>query len=491
MRIYRYAMLFCLFHNIGQCFIVNNPLSRLRSVPLRRFAAAIPEKYFTDINSIKDKKDAKKTMVRLNKDLSKHDYLYHTASSPSISDAEYDRLVGLAESIAKKFPDLRSIVSKFTSVGSPPGVNDSLLPYEHSRPMLSLENSFTEEGTKKFMSDVMDHCAKHHPTLQSVPFVVEPKVDGLSLSVRYVNDKMVRAGTRGDGSVGEDVTAGARYLLDLPQSLSSGAGSVGGARGTKNRELEVRGEVYINTADFEKLNQPSADALSSAITSSLSANARNSVGGNQFANSRNAAAGTLRAHNSSLVAERKLRFVAYDLALGNSSGEELSQVDSLDMLSSLGFVTPLPRRTFHIPIPANHDTETRDNSDVAHQEAVDSLLQYCKQVELGRAAIGYDTDGTVIKVSDVAVRNTMGTRQRSPRWALALKYSPKEAATQLLGITVQVPSLSSRHHPYHHFVMPNLYSAHTSLLSSPPCHIVMHRYDLDLDLGLTMTFDCD
>ena len=323
MLIHRYTFLLCLFHEVGHCFVTNSPLTRHGSLLAKRFSSGAQSRSYIDISRIKDRKDAKKMMMRLNKDILKHDRLYHATGTPAISDAAYDELVGLAESIAVKYPDLRDIVTKFSRVGSSP-VASSKTTLVHSRPMLSLENTFDHDGVRKFISTVIEHCKKHHPNMSTVQFVVEPKVDGLSLSVGYLNGELQQVATRGDGHTGEDVTANARHLLDLPLSLASPSSGMVSAVGPP-RAVEVRGEVHITTADFELLNKrrPSEEdnqldpvgTFPKADVTTISAHAASVAEGSKFSNARNTAAGTLRAHNSQLVSDRRLRFVAYDLMI--------------------------------------------------------------------------------------------------------------------------------------------------------------------------------
>lgn len=309
---------------------------------------------------------------------------YHTLDRPEISDAEYDALKRRLAEIETRFPDLQSPDSPTLKVGA--AVAEGFAKVIHAQRMMSLENGFSEEDLSDFVARVRSYLglADDHP----VSFTAEPKIDGLSLSLRYEHGRLVQAATRGDGAVGENVTENARTIADIPGELS-GAPEV----------LEVRGEVYMAKADFEALN------------------ARQLARGEKpFANPRNAAAGSLRQLDAKITAARPLRFFAY--AWGELSAPlAQTQFDAIAHLKSLGFQTnPL---TTLCQTPAE-------------------LLAHYRQIEQQRATLGYDIDGVVYKVNDLALQRRLGFRATTPRWAIAHKFPAELAWTRLEKIEIQV-----------------------------------------------------
>lgn len=326
---------------------------------------------------------AKSELERLAKTLADADIAYHQKDDPEISDAEYDALKRRNAAIESRFPQLIRLDSPSKKVGAP--VSEGFGKVTHQVAMLSLGNAFTDEDVSDF-----DERIRKFLNLDNDPiaYTAEPKIDGLSLSIRYENGKLVQAATRGDGETGENVTDNARTITDVPEVLQ-GAPEV----------LEVRGEVYMSHADFAELN----------------ANQEKS-GGKVFANPRNAAAGSLRQLDSAITKSRPLRFFAY--AWGELS-EPLAdtQFGSIERLSKLGFST---------------NAETKLCNGPAE------LLSHYKKIEAERADLGYDIDGVVYKVNDLALQNRLGFRTSTPRWAVAHKFPAELATTVLEDIEIQV-----------------------------------------------------
>lgn len=323
-------------------------------------------------------------LARLAKVLAKANAAYHTEDAPKISDAEYDRLKLRNADIESLFPGLKRADSPSDQVGGP--VSDAFAKVKHSQRMLSLGNAFNDDDVEDFTNRVRKYLGLRET--DQIAFTAEPKIDGLSLSLRYESGVLVQAATRGDGETGENVTRNARTIANIPQRLT-GAPAV----------LEVRGEVYMSHSDFEALN----------------AN-QTAKGGKVFANPRNAAAGSLRQLDSEITRQRPLMFFAY--AWGEVS-EPLAetQFDSIKRLETLGFSTnPLTRRL----------TSTTD------------MLAHYKSIEEQRATLGYDIDGVVYKVDDLTLQSRLGFRSTTPRWAIAHKFPAEIAHTFLESIEIQV-----------------------------------------------------
>ncbi|MFN3577933.1 MAG: NAD-dependent DNA ligase LigA [Tabrizicola sp.] len=307
---------------------------------------------------------------------------YHTLDAPEIPDAEYDALKRRNAAIEARFPELKLPDSPSDQVGG--AVAEGFGKVTHRRPMLSLENAFSDEEVIEFDERVrkfLNHSG-------ALAYTAEPKIDGLSLSLRYEDGVLLQAATRGDGQVGENVTENARTIADIPQRLEGAP-----------RVLEVRGEVYMSHADFAALNERQAAA-----------------GEKSFANPRNAAAGSLRQLDARITASRPLRFFAY--AWGDLS-EPLAETQfmAIARLKALGF------RTNPLTVLCGDPQE---------------MLEHYRLIEAQRATLGYDIDGVVYKVDDLALQARLGFRASTPRWALAHKFPAEQAWTELLGIDIQV-----------------------------------------------------
>ena len=307
---------------------------------------------------------------------------YHTLDAPEISDADYDALKRRNAAIEARFPGLKRADSPSQQVGA--ALAEGFGKVAHAVPMLSLENAFED-------SDVTDFDARVRKFLGldgTLDYTAEPKIDGLSLSLRYEGGRLVQAATRGDGDMGENVTDNARTIADIPQVLV-GAPEI----------LEVRGEVYMRHADFAALNARQAER-----------------GEKAFANPRNAAAGSLRQLDAAITAARPLRFFAY--AWGALSAPLApTQSGAIERLKALGF------KTNPLTVLCSGPTAM--------------LAQYAR-IESQRATLGYDIDGVVYKVDDLALQARLGFRATTPRWALAHKFPAELAWTRLEAIDIQV-----------------------------------------------------
>jgi len=328
--------------------------------------------------------EAANRLMRLAKEIARHNRAYHDRDEPEISDAIFDALVRENAAIEAEFPQLVRADSPSRAVGATPG--SSLAKVAHAKPMLSLENAFSAEEVAEFVARVRRFL--NLPASDEVVLTAEPKIDGLSCSLRYEGGRLVLGATRGDGSVGEDVTANARTIADVPQTLS-GAPSV----------LEVRGEIYMSKQDFASLNERQAAA-----------------GGKIFANPRNAAAGSLRQKDAGITAARPLRFLAHGWGelsepLGDTQGSAMAR------LAGLGF-----------PV-----------SDLLRAVAtVDEALAHYAMIESARADLPFDIDGVVYKVDRLDWQERLGQVARAPRWALAHKFPAEQAETELIAIDIQV-----------------------------------------------------
>lgn len=309
---------------------------------------------------------------------------YHDQDAPTLSDAEYDSLKQRNLEIETLFPLLKRVNSPSDQVGAP--VSSAFSKVHHEVRMLSLANAFNDGDVIEFATRVRKYLGLSD--IEPLLFTAEPKIDGLSLSLRYENGILVQAATRGDGQIGENVTANAYTIKDVPKEIF-GAPSV----------LEVRGEVYMSQADFEALNSKQI-----------------AIGGKIFANPRNAAAGSLRQINPDITKSRPLLFFAYAWgALSDPLAE--TQFNAIKRLNSLGFTT---------------------NPLIKRHENIKSLLGHYAEIVEQRATLGYDIDGVVYKVDELSLQSRLGFRSTTPRWAIAHKFPAELAYTTLDAIEIQV-----------------------------------------------------
>ncbi len=328
--------------------------------------------------------EARAEHARLHEELTAHDRRYYREDAPTISDADYDALRRRYEELEKAFPELATPQSLTKTVGAKP--SEKFAKVKHAVPMLSLGNVFSDEEVLEFVARVRRFLGLGESLLR---FTFEPKIDGLSCSLRYEKGHLVQAATRGDGYEGEDVTANVRTVAEIPQRL----------RGDHSDVFEVRGEVYMTHKDFAALNARQKDA-----------------GKTLFANPRNAAAGSLRQLDPKITASRPLHFFAY--GWGETSAlPAKTQLGVLEALRSYG-------------LPVNPLTTLCENAE--------DMLAHYRSIETQRATLGYDIDGVVYKVDDIALQERLGFVSRAPRWAVARKFPAERATTILRDIEIQV-----------------------------------------------------
>jgi DNA ligase (NAD+) len=329
--------------------------------------------------------EAAAELAYLAAEIARNDELYHGQDAPEISDADYDALKRRNEEIEARFPSLVRDDSPSRRVGAAP--LPTFAPITHSRPMLSLDNTFSDEDVRDFVNSVYRFLGRLPD--DSIAFTAEPKIDGLSMSIRYENGRLVSAATRGDGTTGENVTANVLTIGEIPNRLPAGAPAV----------AEVRGEVYMAKSDFLALNEKMA-----------------AEGRQTYVNPRNTAAGSLRQLDASVTASRRLRFFAY--AWGEMSDMPApTQSGMLEAFRSWGFpVNPLTKRL----------------------SRVEDIIAHYREIGLARPDLDYDIDGVVYKVDDLALQGRLGFRSRSPRWATAHKFPAEQAFTTVEKIDIQV-----------------------------------------------------
>ncbi len=322
--------------------------------------------------------------TRLRTEIRHHEYLYYVLDAPEITDAEYDRLMVRLREIESQWPEEVPEDSPTQRVGGK--VSPEFTEVRHLTPLLSLSNAFSEAELRAF--DERVHSGL--PAGSKVEYVMEPKIDGLACSLIYENGRLVRAATRGDGVVGENVTANVRTIRSIPLVLTAPEGQ------ELPELLDVRGEVYMPRHEFMRLNEERAEA-----------------GESEFANPRNAAAGSLRQLDPQVTAKRSLSFFAY--YVGDGAKEKHS--DSLAMLTGYGF-------------------KVSENYRVVG--SIDEALAYISEFNEKRAGLSYDTDGAVIKVNAVYQQRILGATGKDPRWAIAFKYPPEQAETTMEDIVWRV-----------------------------------------------------
>lgn len=322
---------------------------------------------------------------RLVMDIRYHDKLYHEQDKPEISDADYDSLRKRLNDIEEKHPEWVTQDSPSKKVGASPAKKFKKI--QHARPMLSLGNIFSDEEVYDFIARLRRFLGMADD--QDIDIWAEPKIDGLSCSIRYEDGKLVYAATRGDGYEGEDITKNAMTLNDIPPIL----------KGNPPKVVEVRGEIYIQKQDFLNMNARLINQ-----------------GEEPFANPRNAAAGSLRQLDPAITASRPLRFFAY--AIGDLSADIAKTQEGIrSALETYGFKTPAPATCTHTP---------------------PDLLEYFQKLGTDRAILAYDIDGAVYKVNDLDLQERLGFVARAPRWAIAHKFPAQQAKTRIRDITVQV-----------------------------------------------------
>ena len=331
-----------------------------------------------------DKSQARDELARLAGLLAQADKAYHQDDAPVLSDADYDAFKRRNAALEARFPDLKRSDSPSESVGAAPAEGFSKVTHEVA--MLSLGNAFTAEDVEDFDARVRKYLGMAEDA--RLTYTAEPKIDGLSLSLRYENGRLTQAATRGDGSVGENVTANARTISDIPHSIEGAP-----------KMLEVRGEVYMSHVDFEALNERQKE-----------------TGSKVFANPRNAAAGSLRQLDPEITRARPLKFFAYAWGAVSEPLAE-GQFKAILSLKEFGFSTnPLTRIC----------------------DGPAELLEQYARIEEKRSTLGYDIDGVVYKVDALDLQRRLGFRSTTPRWAVAHKFPAELAWTRLEAIDIQV-----------------------------------------------------
>ena len=331
-------------------------------------------------------KEAAAELERLAREIAEHDKHYHQEDAPTISDADYDALRKRNAAIEAKFPELIRPDGPSRRVGAQ--AVEKFGKVKHGVPMLSLDNAFDNEDVTGFVDRIRRFL--NLPADEELAITAEPKIDGLSASLRYEDGKLVLGATRGDGAVGEDVTANLKTLKDIPHTLKG--------RGIPAL-IEVRGEVFLSHADFAKLNKDQEAREEKT-----------------FANPRNAAAGSLRQLDPSITARRPLKFFAY----------------------TWGEASKVPGKTQSEVIEAFADWGFPTNPEMKRFTSVEAILKYYEKIQSKRASLGYDIDGVVYKVDRLDWQQRLGFVSRAPRWAVAHKFPAEQAETELLGIDIQV-----------------------------------------------------
>ncbi|MCO8127380.1 NAD-dependent DNA ligase LigA [Acidimicrobiia bacterium EGI L10123] len=339
--------------------------------------------------SDQDVPEAQRRAEQLRAEILEHDERYYVQDAPIVTDAEYDELIQELRRLEEAHPELADEASPTQQVGG--RASAAFSPVVHSSPLLSLDNAFVEEDLRAWDERLQRRLGVAEGDAPvTYGYVCELKIDGVAISLRYEDGSLAQAATRGDGRVGEDVTANIRTIADIPNELPAGAPAV----------LEVRGEVYMTTAAFERLNEWAAEH-----------------GHAPFINPRNSAAGALRQKDPSVTGRRELSMWSYGLGEVKGGPGLARHEEMFDLLRELGF-------------PVNPEIRTVDH--------IDEVVALCAHWEQHRHDLPYEIDGVVVKVADLARRADLGVTTRAPRWAIAYKFPPEERTTTLLDIMVSV-----------------------------------------------------
>ena len=322
----------------------------------------------------------------LRQDLRRYEYEYHVLDNPTIPDAEYDRLFHQLKALEAAHPELITADSPTQRVGAKP--LSGFAQIRHEIPMLSLDNAFSDEEFYAFVKRIEDRLIR---LPEPLTFCCEPKLDGLAVSILYVNGVLTQAATRGDGMTGEDITANIRTIRNIPLQL---------LMDNPPARLEVRGEVFMPHEGFERLNQQALER-----------------GEKTFANPRNAAAGSLRQLDPKITSKRPLVLNAYGIGIAEGVDLPNTHYDRLQWLKSIG-----------IPV----------NPEIRLCNGTDEVLDFYRDIQNKRSALGYDIDGTVLKINDIALQEKLGFISKAPRWAIAYKFPAQEELTRLNDVEFQV-----------------------------------------------------
>lgn len=322
----------------------------------------------------------------LRQDLRRYEYEYHVLDNPTIPDAEYDRLFHQLKALEAEHPELITADSPTQRVGAKP--LSGFAQIRHEIPMLSLDNAFSDEEFYAFVKRIEDRLIR---LPEPLTFCCEPKLDGLAVSILYVNGVLTQAATRGDGTTGEDITANIRTIRNIPLQL---------LMDNPPARLEVRGEVFMPHAGFVRLNQHALEK-----------------GEKTFANPRNAAAGSLRQLDPKITSKRPLVLNAYGIGIAEGVDLPNTHYDRLQWLKSIG-----------IPV----------NPEIRLCNGTDEVLDFYRDIQNKRSSLGYDIDGTVLKINDIALQEKLGFISKAPRWAIAYKFPAQEELTRLNDVEFQV-----------------------------------------------------
>ena len=344
-------------------------MTKVRSFSLENFMTTLQ----TQINTLR-------------KALRQYEYEYHVLDNPTVPDSEYDRLFHQLKALELEHPELVRPDSPTQRVGAKPLSGFSQI--HHEIPMLSLDNAFSDEEFYAFVKRIEDRLIVLPPLLT---FCCEPKLDGLAVSILYVNGVLTQAATRGDGTTGEDITANIRTIRNIPLQLLTD---------NPPARLEVRGEVFMPHAGFERLNEQALEH-----------------GEKTFANPRNAAAGSLRQLDPNITSKRPLVLNAYGIGIAEGVDLPSTHYDRLQWLKSIG-----------IPV----------NPEICLCNGTDEVLAFYRDIQNKRSSLGYDIDGTVLKINEIALQNELGFISKAPRWAIAYKFPAQEELTVLNDVEFQV-----------------------------------------------------
>ena len=323
---------------------------------------------------------------KLRQDLRRYEYEYHVLDNPTIPDAEYDRLFHQLKALEAAHPELITADSPTQRVGAKP--LSGFAQIRHEIPMLSLDNAFSDEEFYAFVKRIEDRLIR---LPEPITFCCEPKLDGLAVSILYVNGVLTQAATRGDGTTGEDITANIRTIRNIPLQL---------LMDNPPARLEVRGEVFMPHEGFERLNQQALEN-----------------GEKTFANPRNAAAGSLRQLDPKITSKRPLVLNAYGIGIAEGVDLPNTHYDRLQWLKTIG-----------IPV----------NPEIRLCNGTDEVLDFYRDIQNKRSSLGYDIDGTVLKINDIALQEKLGFISKAPRWAIAYKFPAQEELTRLNDVEFQV-----------------------------------------------------
>jgi DNA ligase (NAD+) len=333
--------------------------------------------------------NAKQRAEALRAQIAYHNEKYFVEDDPEISDADFDGLVRELRSIEEAHPELVTPDSPTQGVGGVPSV--LFAPVRHRLPMMSLDNAFDFDELQAWV----DRMARIEPAATGAAFVCELKIDGIAMSLTYEEGRYVRAGTRGDGLTGEDVTVNVATVASVPRRLRWSRSD-----GTLPTVMEVRGEIYMPVSSFEELNRRQLEA-----------------GEKTFANPRNSAAGSLRQKDARITASRDLAFWAYQIGAREGGPELHGQSDALELLRDCGFPVSPEIRTV---------------------KGVDQVFEFCSHWKEHRHDLDYEIDGVVVKVDDLDLQRRLGATSHAPRWAIAFKFPPEERSTRLNEIMVSI-----------------------------------------------------